>query len=659
MKRYYTTTKTGENVEVPQELARQLVQMGKKKPEDFQVEDEPDEPAPAPVTAQAQPQAVAPHPVAQAQANSEPPVPTLLQALMPRSTTPEALADNGLSSIPRAALRGAGDALSLGGRLARTLVGPQTAEEQNAAGAGNLFLRSLARTDLPDDANLGNRLTYGMMMNPAAVATLPLKGGALPIAAAGAAGNQAMNWAEGKPVSGSQFAVETALGTGVGTSLQGLGSLARAAPQMAKTLGVNLITSLTGLSGQAKKEFAAVVPYLIEKGIIKPTNAATGAAIEPAILAAGEKIGNAAEKYKGIGAIDPDKVIGATVKYFERRIKTGEFDESDAAIADRLLRGQIPGRNTFEGPTGTKWSRWQSADIAQAPGQGTAQIGSNAQTPAGLLGGPSDVVPVQNIYEQLFPGLRGPEPGQIGMDPAQAVALNQPRTSWGPNGPIPTEDFGATYSVGTEVPGKPMWDAPTAYNVQKRFIGKTGAYGNRNEFSETDLPMAKQSARELRNNITAAIADVAPELRKAVAESAPLYAAEEGISKIGAKATGIKDLTGIVGGAGAAFAGHPLLAAGSIATLAANRPALGLALFKLGDMTGATPAQTARFLASKAGGKTSAYLNVLADRMEAMSPVGSSSVPASIGRGLNSLGLVTPRIAPPLIDQTSTQRKAP
>jgi hypothetical protein len=653
MKRYYTTTKTGESVEVPQDLAKQLVKMGKKKPEDFEIEEVPDEPtAPAAPTA-----SVAPAPAAQAP--QEPKTPSLLEATFPRSTSPEARADGGWMEPPRASLRFAGDVATLPGRALRALVGPQSEEEKQTAGAGNLFLRSLAQTELPEGTNIGNRLTYGMLMSPAAVATAPLKGGALPVAATMAAGNQAMNWAEGKPLSGTQFVTETALGTGIGKALQGVGSLAAAAPGAMQKLGVNLIASLTGLSGQAKKEFANVVPYLIEKGIIKPTNAATGAAIEPAILAAGEKIGAAAEKYKGIGAIDPDKVIGTTIKYFENRIKTGEFDESDAAIADRLLRGQIPGRNTFEGPTQTKWERWQSADVAQAPGRAQAQIGTSQQAPAGLLGGPGDIVPTETIYEKLFPGLRGPNPKQIGMDPAQAVALNQPRTSWGPTGPIPAEETGATYTVGTDVPGKPMWDAPTAYNVQKRFIGKTGAYGNRNEFAETDLPMAKQSARELRNNITKAIADVAPDLRKAVAESAPLYAGEEGIAKIGAKATGIKDLSGIVAGTGAAITGHPLIAAGSIATLAANRPALGLALFKIGEMTGATPVQTARFLARQAKGKVSTYLEKVADRMEEMAPVGSAPVTATFGAGLQSLAKFAPRAIPSAIDQTSSRRKAP
>lgn len=44
MKRYYTTTKSGEEVEVSPEDAKQLVALGKKKPEDFNISEEPDAP---------------------------------------------------------------------------------------------------------------------------------------------------------------------------------------------------------------------------------------------------------------------------------------------------------------------------------------------------------------------------------------------------------------------------------------------------------------------------------------------------------------------------------------------------------------------------------------------------------------------------------------
>lgn len=42
MKRYYTTDKNGDSVEVDQATARELVRIGKKRPEDFEVEDVPD-----------------------------------------------------------------------------------------------------------------------------------------------------------------------------------------------------------------------------------------------------------------------------------------------------------------------------------------------------------------------------------------------------------------------------------------------------------------------------------------------------------------------------------------------------------------------------------------------------------------------------------------
>lgn len=52
-KRYFTTTKSGEEVEVDQDIARELVALGKKKPEDFEIEETDDIPiAPTPVDPQ-------------------------------------------------------------------------------------------------------------------------------------------------------------------------------------------------------------------------------------------------------------------------------------------------------------------------------------------------------------------------------------------------------------------------------------------------------------------------------------------------------------------------------------------------------------------------------------------------------------------------------
>ena len=51
MKRYYTNDKRGELVEVDSSLARELVRSGKRRPEDFQIEDLPGEPEQATVPA--------------------------------------------------------------------------------------------------------------------------------------------------------------------------------------------------------------------------------------------------------------------------------------------------------------------------------------------------------------------------------------------------------------------------------------------------------------------------------------------------------------------------------------------------------------------------------------------------------------------------------
>lgn len=551
MKRYYTTTKTGESVEVPQDLAKQLVKMGKKKPEDFEIEDVPDEP-----TASAAPVAS----VAPAQADPAPQeqkTPSLLEATFPRSTSPEARADGGWMEPPRASLRFAGDVATLPGRALRALVGPQSEEEKQTAGAGNLFLKSLAQTELPEGTNIGNRLTYGMLMSPAAVATAPLKGGALPVAATMAAGNQAMNWAEGKPLSGTQFVTETALGTGIGKALQGVGSLAAAAPGALKSGGVKLISMLANKN--LREDFEKALPKLIDEGAIKATTGATAKAWELLKKAKDDAIEAASRKYDDISLVNPDDLMAGIIKKMEDMKGKGQrFVQSDIDKAKAFLKD--------------------------------------------LREGPDEIAPA--------------------------------------------------------IPGQ-TWDVPKTYNISKTAIDKTNPYRNRN----TEVPDAHDfAARELRDQVQGSaktpglFPEVAPDLRNAIAESAPYYASEPAMADITGK--GLFQNVSDAGRLGRA-AKSPATMAHRLVEIAFDRPAIGLGMYRAGEIASLAPADVLQGMAGKTSGAVSKRLATLAQAVRDLNPVGAAPVAATAGAGFQSLAKFAPRAIPSAIDQTSSRRKAP
>lgn len=551
MKRYYTTTKTGESVEVPQDLAKQLVKMGKKKPEDFEIEDAPD--APAEPAAPAAPVA----PTQAVQAPQEQKVPTLLEAVFPRSTSPEARADGGWMEPPRAMLRFGSDLASGPGRFLRATVGPQSEDEKQTAGAGNLFLKSLAQTELPEGTNIGNRLTYGLAMDPAAVATMPMKGGALPVAATMAAGHQAMNWAEGKPLSGTQFVTETALGTGIGKALQGVGSLAAAAPGAIKTGGVKLISMLANKN--LRKDFEWALPKLIDEGAIKATTGATAKAWELLKKAKDDAIDAVSSKYEDVSLVNPDELMSGIVKKMEEMKGKGQrFLQSDIDKAKAFLKE--------------------------------------------LREGPNEIAPA--------------------------------------------------------IPGQ-TWDVPKTYNISKTAIDKTSAFKNPNK----DIPDAHAfAARELRDQVQGSaktpglFPEVAPDLRDAIAKSAPYYASEDAIAEITGK--GMFQNVSDAGRLGRALKSSATMAH-RLAELAFNRPAIGLGMYRAGEIASLAPADVLQGMAGKTSGAVSRRLAALAQAARDLNPVGAAPVAATAGAGFQSLAKFAPRAIPSAIDQTSSRRKAP
>lgn len=553
MKRYYTTTKTGESVEVPQDLAKQLVKMGKKKPEDFEIEDVPD--APAEPAAPAAPVA----PTQAVQAPQEQKVPTLLEAIFPRSTSPEARADGGWMEPPRAMLRFGSDLASGPGRFLRATVGPQSEDEKQTAGAGNLFLKSLAQTELPEGTNIGNRLTYGMLMSPAAVATMPLKGGALPVAATMAAGNQAMNWAEGKPLSGTQFVTETALGTGIGKALQGVGSLAASAPGALKSGGVKLISMLANKN--LREDFEKALPKLIDEGAIKATTGATAKAWELLKKAKDDAIEEASRKYKDVGLVNPDELMTSIVAKMEAMKSAGK--------------------------------KFVAEDVAKAK----SFLGK-------LRNGPDESIPVDPSAN----------PGQV-------------------------------------------WDVPRTYEISKTAIDKVNPYKN------PDVTDAEKfAARELRDQVQGSASTpglfpkVAPDLRNAIAESAPYYASEPAMADITGK--GMFQNVSDAGRLGRA-AKSPATMAHRLVELAFDRPAIGLGMYRAGEIASLAPADVLQGMAGKTSGAVSKRLATLAQVVRDLNPVGAAPVAATAGAGFQSLAKFAPRAIPAAIDQTSSRRKAP